>query len=46
MTNEKTGIAEENRTRREWVKPVVHDMAAARAELGGSNSVDGSAALS
>jgi hypothetical protein len=38
--------AEESATRREWVKPQVHDMMAGAAELGGDTSVDGDPGLS
>ena len=43
MTDKQTegAAAQGTETRREWVKPQLHDMTAGSAELGGDTSVDG-----
>lgn len=48
MTNERKQVTlpREKQARREWIKPVVHNMSAGRAEIAGDTSVDGSATLS
>lgn len=39
-------VRAEREPRREWVKPIVHDMVAGSAEAAGDISIDGSASLS